>query len=295
MNDRSELFRALGALAERPDAGHGFPARSMGLAEPTREEHTRVFGLTLYPYGSVYLGPEGMIGGEARDRIAGYWRAVGLTPPVEPDHVAALLGLYAGLLDAANEEDDPARRVLRVQAREALLWEHLLPWLPVYLTKMIDLGGAYASWAELLLAALLQEAARGSIPAAPAVHLRSAPPMGWIEDDDAGEFLAAVLAPVRSGFILTRHDLFRCALELGFGVRAGERLFMLRSLLEQDAPNVADWLSEHAAAWIPRYAELRPGLGVVMDHWMERADAAEALLLGLQRAAKEVVGSGSGG
>ena len=37
-----------------------------------------------------------MLGGEARDRIAGFWRALGLVPPPEPDHLAVMLGLYAG-------------------------------------------------------------------------------------------------------------------------------------------------------------------------------------------------------
>jgi sulfite exporter TauE/SafE len=38
-----------------------------------------------------------MLGGAARERVAGFWRAVGLVPPPEPDHLAALLGLAAGV------------------------------------------------------------------------------------------------------------------------------------------------------------------------------------------------------
>ena len=42
------------------------------------------------------------MGGLARERIAGFWNAVGLTPPPEPDHLAALLGLYASLTERAS-------------------------------------------------------------------------------------------------------------------------------------------------------------------------------------------------
>ncbi|HAC46500.1 MAG TPA: hypothetical protein DCF65_10605, partial [Chloroflexi bacterium] len=86
--------------------------------------------LQLWPYASIYVGAEGKLGGEARDRVAGFWRALHLTPPAEPDHLAALLGLYATLADMEAAEQDPARRQLRRSSRQALLWEHLLSWLP---------------------------------------------------------------------------------------------------------------------------------------------------------------------
>jgi hypothetical protein len=205
-----------------------------------------------------------------------------------------LLGLYAAMSDAEEREDDPARSVLRREARAALLWEHLLSWLPVYLTKMSDDEGFYAEWAAVLLDALAEEHDREPAGIVLPLHLREAPPLGWIEDDDADEFLGAVLAPVRSGIVLTRIDLVTCARELQMGARVGERLFMLKSLLAQDPVGVADWLSDYARSWSERYLSLRKRFGLVMDHWMERADAAQTLLLGLQRAAKEVVASGTG-
>ena len=67
-----------------------------------------LFGFQLYPYASVYLGSEGMLGGEARDRIAGFWRAIGEPPPSEPDHLAVLLALYARLCELAAETEEPS-------------------------------------------------------------------------------------------------------------------------------------------------------------------------------------------
>jgi TorA maturation chaperone TorD len=81
-----------------------------------------------------------MLGGETADRIAGFWRALHLTPPPEPDHLAGLLGLYATLTEQAHGDPDPARAALWHQARRALLWEHLLTWLPTYRTRCVAAG-----------------------------------------------------------------------------------------------------------------------------------------------------------
>src|SRR6266545_2894193 len=94
----ADLFRALGALCEAPQPEHAAVARALGLAPPRAVDFAGVFMLQVYPYASVHLGDEGMLGGEAGDRVAGFWRALRLVPPAEPDHLASLLGLYAALM-----------------------------------------------------------------------------------------------------------------------------------------------------------------------------------------------------
>jgi hypothetical protein len=76
-----ELLRALAALAEPPSEAQERVAPALGLAAPDAAAPTEVFTLQLPPYASVYLGGEGMLGGEARDRVAGFLRALGVTPP----------------------------------------------------------------------------------------------------------------------------------------------------------------------------------------------------------------------
>ena len=80
-------------------------ARPRGAARARR--HTDLFVFQLQPYASVYLGAEGMLGGEARDRIAGFWRALGASPPSEPDHLATMLAL---LRRSGEREAGPASR-----------------------------------------------------------------------------------------------------------------------------------------------------------------------------------------
>jgi len=155
-----EVFRALGALCEPPEPAHAGLAAALGLpAPPDAATFTDAFVFQLVPYAAPYLGPDGMLGGEAADRVAGFWRALQLTPPAEPDHLAALLGLYAALGERENAEIRPDRAGAWREARRALLWEHLLTWVPAYTHAMSAVSaGFHSAWARLLRAAVLAEA-----------------------------------------------------------------------------------------------------------------------------------------
>jgi hypothetical protein len=255
----------------------------MGIqASPDPGEYSRVFMLNLYPYASVHLGPEGMMGGEGRDRVAGFWRALGLTPPPEPDHLGALLGLWANLEGRVEEALDPAERVLVEQAVQALLWEHLLPWLPYYLARVADEAGAgFTPWAELLVEVVKEAVEVLAVPEGLPVHLAQAPALDdprTPESGDGAGFLDALLAPVRSGMILTRADLVRAGRELGLGVRIGERSYTLKALLGQDPAAVLEWLSKEARRQALVYRELDWVPEEIARFWRERARLTAELL-----------------
>ncbi len=251
-----DLLRALAVLAEPPCPETAWAARALGIDSPLdAADHDDLFLFQLYPYASVYMGAEGMLGGEARDRVAGFWRALHLEPPPEPDHLAALLGLHASILEAEAAEADPARRLLRRQARTALLHEHLLPWLPPYLVKVGEVAGpGHRRWAQIALEVLAAEALAAGPAATLPRHLAVAPPLPDPRSEGAEAFLQGLLAPVRSGLILVRADLQRAARELGLGLRAGERRYSLAALLGQDPGPTLGWLAAEAEAWRERHA-----------------------------------------
>jgi TorA maturation chaperone TorD len=285
-----ELLRALAVLAEPPRPETDRLAALLGLVRaPSPEDYARLFLFELYPFASVYLGAEGMLGGEARDRVAGFWRALGEDPPAEPDHLAVLLALYARLLELEATEPDAARRAAAGRARAALLWEHLLSWLPIYLDALSELASApYDAWGRLLTETLEREAR--SVPAPPRLplHLREAPALADPEGTDGDDFLTALLAPVRSGMVLTRADVARAARNLGLGLRAGERLYSLRAMAEQDPGPLFQWLEAEAVRWRARHERRIPTLGAVAGFWAERARRTEAAL---RAAARRVGGS----
>lgn len=294
MNPIAELFRALAALAEPPRDEHRAIAEALELpGVPESHDYTGVFLFHLYPYASIYLSADGMLGGEARDRVAGFHRALGLTPPPEPDHIASILSLYASLIEAEEGADDAAGRAAWAHARAAFLWEHILTWLPVFLLKMDEVAPPiYGGWARLLSDVLLAEARTIPHDGPPALHLREVP---GLEDPEASPtgFIKGLLAPAVSGMIITRADLARAARGADLGLRIGERAFILRSLFEQDADATLEWLQQEALAWVPRHQRLAPELGDIARFWKGRAEAVVARIREVRTTAGEVVAHAS--
>lgn len=280
----AELLRALGALLDRPAPEHAPLARLLGLPDvPDAAQHTALFGLNLYPYASVHLGSEGMLGGEARDRVAGFWRALGMTPPAEPDHLGALLGLLAALEERGREARGTAEGALWMQARDTLLREHLQSWLPLFLVRVREVGGPFwAAWADLVESVLAQTTGPGtpSTEQPLPLHLRTLPPLPDPRREDSGgaeAFLAALLASARCGMILTRQDLARAGRALDLGVRLGERAYVLKALLAQDAAATLRWLAGEARRQAEALGRTAPPSDLIA-FWKGRADAAASLL-----------------
>ena len=284
MSSNVELIRALGVLSEAPGPEHRSLADLLELGgAPSPESYAATFLFQLHPYASVYVGGDGMLGGEARDRVAGAWSALGRTPPAEPDHLGTLLGLYAALVEHAQTGPDPAEKALWGAAASGFLWEHLLSWVMPYLGRFQESASpVYASWARLLAETLLDEGRRHGPPAALPLHLRCAPGLPDPRDSGSDAFLSGLLAPVRSGMVLTRADLTRGASEIGVGLRLGERRFALSAFFSQDADRTLDWLSREADVWARAHVEWSDGLELIADFWSARARATRDLVESLR-------------
>jgi TorA maturation chaperone TorD len=269
---RAELCRTLAAVAGPPGPATAHHAALLGLGRPpTAAEHTELFAFELHPYASVHLGPEGKLGGVARDRVAGFFRALEVVPPPEPDHLLVLLDAYAQLLDLDDGGPSRARH-----ARTALLHEHLASWVPRLTARVAELGPApYRAWAALLDAFLDAEAdVLGPPPALP-THLRDAPGLGGLPGEGRAAFVDGLLAPVRSGLVLARADLARAGGELGLGLRVGERAYTLAALLQQDAHATLAWVADEARR---QRAGLAEATEPTTAFWRDRLGATAALL-----------------
>ncbi len=278
-----ELLRALGVLVEPPTNEHVRIAKVLGLpAPPEPSAYHDLFLLQTYPFASVYLGAEGMMGGEAGDRVAGFWRALHVTAPLEPDHLCSLLGLYVSLAEREAAEEDEASRALVASARGALLHEHIASWVFPFLNKVRELGGAYyGAWSTMLEEAILAELRGGRGPRNLPVHLREAPGLPDPRTEGGEAFLRGLLAPVRSGMIVTREDLARAARRLGLGLRMGERAYILKALFSQDAEKVLEWFVDTAQGWVGRHEQQGADLGELAAFWEDRARATATLAMAL--------------
>ncbi|HEU4423762.1 MAG TPA: hypothetical protein VFR67_14620, partial [Pilimelia sp.] len=127
------------------------------------------------------------------------------------------------------------------------------------------------------------------LPAPPtqALHLRE-PPAPPDPDSGLDPLVRALLAPARSGLILTRADLTRGAHGNGLTLRMGERAFVLRSMLGQDPAATLRWLAAEAGRWGERHRAAEPVLADVARVWRTRAEASRAALTRAHRTATEV-------
>jgi Nitrate reductase delta subunit len=273
---RWELLRSLGAVPDSPAAARCV-GPALGLDPVSDAEHTEAFVLNCPPYAAIYLGPHGAIGGEGADRVAGFWRAIGITPPAEPDHLAALLGLYARLGEAAAGARRPATAAALAQSQAVLFWEHLWPWLPGYLDAVADLAvPSLTTWTDLVRRAIAAEyRAKPPCPRQP-LALRAAPPAAQ-PPAGPGDLVELVTIPVRSGLILTRRRLAEGAGRAGVGFRIGERRFALRAMLEQDPRATVAWLAGEADRWQQRHRDRAPR-DEVTGWWAARAARTAQML-----------------
>lgn len=286
MTSRWELLRALGAVADSPAAARAV-AGPLGLGPVGDAEHTEVFVLNCPPYASVYLGPDGALGGEGADRVAGFWRAIAVPPPAEPDHLAALLALYASLGEAAEQARGPATAQALTRSGQSLFAEHLWPWLPAYLDAVTDLAvPALTAWAELSRRAVTAEfRAQPAWPRLP-LALRSAP-AGAGDGLRLAGLAETLTTPVRSGIILTRRRLAAGAGEAALGHRIGERRYTLRAMFGQDPQATLAWTASEAMRWQRRHARRAAG-DQVARWWAARAGHTGMLLR--ERAAAAAAG-----
>ncbi len=284
-----ELLRALAALAESPSPGLERVADALGLGVlPDSASYTNLFVLELQPYASVYLGPEGMLGGEARDRISGFWRALRFPPPSEPDHVATLLACYADLAERESGLDEARARLAAGRARVSFFWEHVVSWLPAWLTAIEQKAPLfYRQWAAMLRDVLREQAQQMGGQEPLSLHLREAPSMADPRQEGAAAFVASLLAPVRSGLVLTRADLRTAASELGTGVRIADRSSALTTLVADQPTKMLGWLAAHAGWWTAEHSR-DPVFGLASGFWAGRAELTGSLLRELQREAGEL-------
>ncbi len=306
-----ELWRALAVFAEPQASAHAELAESLELPRaPDAAESTRVLAMEVHPFASVYLGEAGMLGGEAYERVAGFWRALGRTPPPEADHCAALLGLCASLGEESRA-GDVSHRLLASRALEALVWEHCVTWMPMFAAGLRKCGVPfYDAWAGLLMRALRAETVASGLAAAglagaglaaaglggaglagaelagaelAAAGLPAAladQPDGLSADDMEDPFVLCrrLVAPIRCGFVITRSTLRQMARELGLGLRMGERSYVLQSCLAQDPSGVLSWLSGYACKAADGHRDQAEWLGPVALWWEGRARSAAGVL-----------------
>jgi hypothetical protein len=289
-----EVLRALAVLSEPPSADQANVADLIGVPCLRGDEYMATFG-RAHPYASFYLSAHRSLGGEAADRIAGFYRALEEPVPTAVDHAATVLGAYAKLMEREQEAYSGSRSNWG-HIRATFLHEHVLSWFPLLAESVARLAPAYRNWSRLAEAVLEHETGRTAYVATTLPtclsNLVAVPDPRRLGLES---FIPGLLTPSRCGTLITEVDLRQCATARSLDWRIGTRQFVLRSLMEQDVVAVLEWLAEHLAvisacrrrSW---WATTRIG-----SHWCSVADHTSDLLAELTDDARAAPGIRTGG
>lgn len=294
-----DLLYREGLSARVREIVRAVPELSEALPEPfdpdeAAADHQHLFGFNVFPYASVFLDPDGLLGGPVAEAVGLHFRTAGFDIDLNQegaDHVGHTLA-FLGFLAAAEAdawEDNRPDEAARMQAHaRRFIDAHLLPWLPAFVEALqrqqVPFYPHLAGLTEALV--LDHRALLGST--VEAVHAL-APPPALLDDEKTGlKDIAAYLAtPPWSGFFLSRDDIGRLGraenLPRGFGDRRLMLGNLLRAAAEYDRiePLLAHLLSLTEAARAHYHALATSDLPIaktVAAMWLERLDTTQQLI-----------------
>ncbi|MDA8384872.1 MAG: molecular chaperone TorD family protein [Actinomycetota bacterium] len=274
---RAEVLRACSEVVA--NAGLHSEIRTLfGLEGFSPADHTEVFALELLPDACIYLSPGAQLGGEPAERLDGFLAAAGIEPIREATSLVKQLVMVADMIDRLLEAPPGSGDSAAMEkVLAAFLFEHVLPWAPVYATATTRLEPRLSSWAGATVGTLAEVA-------------------GWLElqswemtpsvldgrvkaAEDASDLVALAASPYLCGTFLTKRILFERAYGVGLAPRIGSRKFIISSLLEQSPAATAVVLREEAEFQGERWAELASAFGVPLTSWADSASAFSASLV----------------
>ncbi len=275
-----ELLHAAREILDSPVL-HPELARILDLGEFTPDVHTEVFVIDLKPFASIYLSKVATLGGEAQDLVAGYYRAVGMSVPKDPDSLSQMLGHYEGLLHSVVQDEEAVMLERITHLRRAFLHEHILPWVPFYLTALKESYPSFAIFSKALIELLRSDVEELNL------EIRTRTPLAlanrtYLEIDAEPEemFLdvKALVSPFSSGLILTQKDLLRCASQSGVAARIGTKSFMLETLLGQNPQGVLEWLLGETKRQGLKWKAIEDDFGKVAESWVASTEHTQSYL-----------------
>jgi hypothetical protein len=219
-------------------------------ADELASEYERVFGFNVFPYASVFLEENAMLGGSVSaewSRLHARHLYQAHSQGEEVDHVGTQLAFVAWLL---HRDVDQARQTMGA---------YVSPWLPPFVCALhrIDVVW-FSTLADLTLDLSLEIAAPSTGPARHSTEVE-----GLLEGEQTGvrEIVGFLSIPVRSGLFLSRHDITvlgrAVTIPRGFGGRAVMLSNLLRTAAAYDRlPDILDGLSTLVQRDVARLNEI---------------------------------------
>lgn len=234
------------ALAEFVSAANLSPAiaDALGSEDVSSGDLYNAFIRELPPFASIYLSTDGNIGGDPRSTIAGFYRALSLPIPADPDHLSHLLSLLAGILSARDKT--PADQLMERKdsidrAAGVVLHDHLLSWLPAYLLRAQEVfPPSLGNWVSITFDLLSLLSLQYDTVVSSVAGFRGE----LSQVGDPNQIVRWLTSPGLSGLIISLGDIEEVARKLELPLRAGRKRFVLQEMVSQASNQV---LSEFQA------------------------------------------------
>jgi putative dimethyl sulfoxide reductase chaperone len=107
-------------------------------------EYTRLFTnafphVIAPPYGSIYLGKEGLVPAKTTSEVLDFYHKAGFTPKedLQPDHIAHELE-FMGVLADQESQASGNEKIKLEEIQMNFLSRFILPWVPTFCEKVAD-------------------------------------------------------------------------------------------------------------------------------------------------------------
>lgn len=293
---------ALPFLQHLPELAESFDAMSWD-ADEAAAQHYQLFGLNVFPYESIFLHDDGMLGSVVTEAVQETYRRIGFTPTSSEsaDHLANELAALAFLVgaeaDALSDSEQAQSQRMRHLQRQ-FLDEHLLRWFPAlvqavhqqdvpYYSELSDvLLRMFIEHRESLGEDLLAQAGEFALPDVPVLLER--------EKTGLKDIAAFLLTPALSGLYLSREDIRRLGRTVELPHGFGSRQQMLTNLLRvaadyQQLEAVLQQMLELVQQWQRHYDTVaaHSTLQCIAPVWQQRLIHSANMLAQMQAAARD--------
>ncbi len=292
---------------------HSAADRRTATADQLAANHQTLFGFQLFPYESIFLGTDGLLGGAISEAVRAAYTAAAHEPTGRagaPDHLGEQLGLLAHLCTAEAEAwaDEQLITAQRLQQTEHhFLRSHLLRWLVPCTTAIQRHADPFYTQLATITVALVANhytSAATSTATSTATFTATAAdtPTTWtppappalLADSSTSlkDIVNCLTTPLHSGLFLSRHLIEQLGrahrIPRGFGSRQQMLTNLLRTAAQYERlPALLQSLQDELLVWQQSYRALlaeQPLLAPFVQPWLARLRGTEELLNGIDMA-----------
>lgn len=247
-------------------------------------EHYQLFGRNVFPFEAIFLGIDGLLGGEITDSVTTFYQSLGFSAPIDEnaDHLSVELTLMAFLSGAESDAiaDNVTHQIQRMrQLQRRFLDEHLLRWLPACVSAIQQQGKSdYQDVASQILALTIEHRTQlgdDLMMTESAFQLPDVPDLINDEKTSLRDIASYLLTPSYTGFFLSSDDIKRLGAQFrlphGFGKRQQILTNLLRTASDYGAfGDVIESLKQMAERWLAFYEGLDQLPDIIKNEWIAR-------------------------